>query len=133
MSRVRDNASDVSKVVFCEDDPVIQKLIRVAMRSEPYEVHVASDGTEGLALIRRELPAAVFTDVSMPGLDGYQLAAALRADPSTADIPIVFMTASVQRAQLDEARREGATGVLSKPFSTSELRRRVAELTAPDR
>ena len=120
----------MSKVVFCEDDPMIQKLIRVAMRSEGHEVHVASDGHEGLELIRREQPAVIFTDVSMPGLDGYQLATELRADPRTAHIPIVFMTASVQRSQLEEAKRHGATSVLSKPFSMSALRSRVAELTS---
>ena len=121
----------MSKVVFCEDDPMIQKLIRVAMRSEAHEIYVAADGLEGLELIRREQPAVVFTDVSMPGLDGYQLAAELTADPRTAHIPIVFMTASVHRSQLESAEHYGAAGVLSKPFSTSDLRRRVAELTAP--
>ena len=109
---------------------MIQKLIRVAMRSEGHEVHVASDGHEGLELIRREQPAVIFTDISMPGLDGYQLAAELRADPRTAHIPIVFMTASVQRSDLEEAKRQGATSVLSKPFSMSALRARVAELTS---
>lgn len=109
---------------------MIQALIRAALRTAGHEVLVASDGTEGLDLIRREQPVAVFTDVSMPGIDGYQLAAQLRADPLTAHIPIVFMTASVQRSQLEEAERQGATSVLTKPFSMSELRRRVAELTA---
>lgn len=120
----------MSRVVFCEDDPMIQALIRAALRTAGHEVFVASDGTQGLDLIRREQPAVVFTDVSMPGIDGYQLAEQLRADPLTAHIPIVFMTASVQRSQLEEAKRQGATSVLTKPFSMSELRQRVAELTA---
>lgn len=120
----------MSRVVFCEDDPMIQALIRAALRTAGHEVFVASDGTEGLDLIRREQPSVVFTDVSMPGIDGYQLATELRADPRTAHIPIVFMTASVQRSQLEEAKRQGATSVLTKPFSMSELRARVAELTS---
>jgi len=120
----------MSKVVFCEDDPMIQALIRAALRSAGHQILVAADGAEGLALVRRERPSVVFTDVSMPGIDGYQLAAQLRADPLTAHIPIVFMTASVQRSQLEEAKRQGATSVLTKPFSMSELRQRVAELTA---
>ena len=57
----------MSKVVFCEDDPMIQKVIRAALRTEGHELHVASSGDEGLELIRRELPDVVFTDVSMPG------------------------------------------------------------------
>lgn len=120
----------MSKVVFCEDDPMIQALIRAALRTASHEILIAADGTEGLELIRREQPSVVFTDVSMPGIDGYQMAAQLRADPLTAHIPIVFMTALVQRSQLEEAQRLGATSVLTKPFSMSELRQRIADLTA---
>lgn len=109
---------------------MIQKLIRAALRSEPHELHLASSGDEGLELIRRELPDVVFTDVSMPGMDGYQLAGHLKADPSTAHIPIVFMTASVQRGQLDEAERHGATEVLTKPFSMADLRARLTAFTS---
>lgn len=114
------------KVVFCEDDPMIQKLIRTALRSEPHEVHVAPDGTTGLELIRRELPDVVFTDVSMPGLDGYQLADELKADPRTAHIPVIFMTASVQAHHPETIEAHGASGVLPKPFTMADLRQRVA-------
>ncbi|HET8568809.1 MAG TPA: response regulator [Candidatus Limnocylindria bacterium] len=122
-----------SKVVFCEDDPMIQKVIRAALRTTDHEVHVASDGAEGLALIKRVRPDVVFTDVAMPGLDGYALAKALKADPETRDIPIVFMTASVQRAQLDRAAAYGVTSVLAKPFTMADLRARVDELVARGR
>lgn len=108
---------------------MIQKLIRAALRAEDHELHLASSGDEGLELIRRELPDVVFTDVSMPGMDGFQLASHLKADPRTAHIPIVFMTASIQREQRDEAERLGAVAVLSKPFSMADLRARLAALT----
>lgn len=123
----------MSKVVFCEDDPMIQKLIRAALRTEDHEVHVASSGDEGLELIRRELPDVVFTDVSMPGMDGYQLASHLKADPRTAHIPIVFMTASIQRGQRDEVERHGGAEVLSKPFTMADLRARLTALTGGGR
>ncbi len=123
----------MSKVVFCEDDPMIRKLIAAALRNEDHEVHLAATGDEGLVMVRRELPDVVFTDVSMPGLDGYQLAGKLKADPRTAHIPIVFMTASVQRSQQDEAERHGADDVLRKPFTMSDLRARVAAFTGGTR
>lgn len=119
----------MSKVVFCEDDPMIRKLIVAALRNEDHEIHLAANGDEGLDMVRRELPDVVFTDVSMPGLDGYQLAGELKADPRTAHIPIVFMTASVQRGQEDEAERHGAVEVLGKPFTMTALRERVAAFT----
>lgn len=118
----------MAKIVFCEDDPMIQKLIRAAMRGSGHEVHLAVDGEEGLALVRSVRPDLIFSDVSMPKLDGYQLGDALKASPDTAGIPLVFVTASVQRAQVAEAERHGAAGVLPKPFTMAELRRRVADL-----
>lgn len=120
----------MGKIVFCEDDPMIRKLIQAALRNAPHEVHIAADGEEGLALIGRIRPDVVFSDVSMPRLDGYQLQEALRASPETANVPIVFMTASVQRAQIDDAIGHGAAGVLTKPFTTADLRARVADFMA---
>lgn len=119
----------MSKIVFCEDDPMIQKLIRAALRSSPHEIHVAPDGSTGLELVKRERPDVVFSDVSMPGIDGYQLGDALKADPELSHIPLVFMTASVQRSQIEEASRHGAAGVLAKPFTMADLRARVNEYT----
>jgi CheY-like chemotaxis protein len=118
----------MAKIVFCEDDPMIQKLIKAAMRDTGHEVHMAVDGQEGLALIRKVRPDLVFSDVSMPNVDGYQLGDALKASPETAHIPLVFVTASVQRAQIAEAERHGGAGVLPKPFTMAELRKRVADL-----
>lgn len=121
----------MGKIVFCEDDPMIQKLIRTALRSAGHQIFIASDGAEGLQLIERELPDVVFSDVSMPNLDGFQLGDALRAGPTTAHIPIVYMTASVQRSQIEEALQHGAVGVLPKPFTMTDLRARVAEFAGP--
>jgi CheY-like chemotaxis protein len=106
----------MAKIVFCEDSPVIQKLIGLALRATAHEVHFAADGAEGLALIERERPDLVFTDVWMPNLDGYQLADALKARPDL--------------AQLDEAYRHGAAGHVAKPFAAAALRAKVDELAA---
>jgi CheY-like chemotaxis protein len=120
----------MAKIVFCEDDPMIQKLIAAAMRGNGHEIHMAADGAEGLALIRSVHPDLVFSDVSMPNMDGFQLGDALKASPDTAAIPVIFVTASVQRAQIEEARQHGGAGVLPKPFTMAELRKRVADLLA---
>ena len=106
---------------------MIQQLVRAAFRKSVHEIFVASDGLEGLEIIERELPQVVFSDISMPRLDGLQLADQLQARPSTAAIPIVFMTASVQRSQIDEAFQHHAAGVITKPFTMAELRSRVSE------
>jgi CheY-like chemotaxis protein len=115
-------------VVFVEDDATIRKLVQVALKSTSHDVHFASNGRDGLALIERVRPDAVFTDVAMPEMDGLQLADALHARPDLAGIPIVFITASLQREQIERYFAHGARTYLAKPFSTADLRAQVDAL-----
>lgn len=121
--------------MFCEDDPAIHKLIRMALRNSAHEVLMANDGAEGLAIAKAQKPVIVFSDVAMPIMDGFQLADALRADPELAAIPIVFITASIQRMDVEEAMRHGALRVIGKPFTVVQLRelveRSLADLSGP--
>jgi CheY-like chemotaxis protein len=119
----------VSTVVVCEDDPTIRKLVQTALAPTTHDVHVAEDGRRGLELIEKVRPDVVFSDVAMPNMDGFELADAMRARPTLAHIPIVFMTASAQRAQIEECFRHGAAGYLAKPFTVAELRARVAQFS----
>ncbi len=112
--------------MFCEDDPMIRRLIEAALGNTPHRIRVAPDGKACLALIQQERPDVVFTDVSMPMMDGLQLADTIRALPDLAGVPIVVMTARVQREHMDEYVRHGASDVLAKPFTMAELRERVA-------
>jgi CheY-like chemotaxis protein len=116
-------------IVFCEDDAVIQRLIQVATRTLPYTVHVVGDGAAGLALIEQTRPTLIFTDLTMPRLDGRQLLAALQAQPALAPIPVVVMTASgLTRVELDALLEHGATDYLTKPFGPRELRAKLEDL-----
>lgn len=115
-------------VVFVEDDPTIRKLVQAALRASPHELHFATNGQEGLALIERVKPDVVFTDVSMPEMDGLQLADAIRARPALANVQIVFITASVQREQVERYFAHGAVAYLGKPFSTAALRAHIDKL-----
>jgi len=126
----------MARIVFCEDDPMIRKLIRLTLRGTLHDVSIASDGLAGLALIEREQPDRVVTDVSMPGLDGLQLADALVARPHLAAIPLVVISAAAQHAQIEEAERHHVAGYLTKPFSPAALRalidRLVGEIPSAD-
>jgi len=117
----------VTKIVVCEDDPMIRKLIQAALRSTAHEVQFAEDGAACVALIEKVRPDVVFSDVSMPEMDGFEVADALHARPDIAHTPIVFMTASVQRDEVEECFRHGAAGHLGKPFSMTEFRARIAQ------
>ena len=115
----------MGRVVFVEDDVTIRKLVQVALRTTPHELHFAGNGREGLALVQRVRPDVVFTDVAMPEMDGLQLADAMHADPALAGIPIVFVTASLQKDQIERYFAHGARTYLAKPFSTAQLREQV--------
>ena len=119
----------MGRVVWVEDDPTIRKLVDAALRSSGHELQFASNGQEGLALVERMHPDIVFTDVSMPLMDGLELADAIRARPALGDVRIVFVTASMQREQIDRYTKRGAT-FIAKPFSTAELRAHLKRLVS---
>jgi CheY-like chemotaxis protein len=106
---------------------MIRKLVDTALRATTHDVHIAEDGKQGLDLIDKVRPDVVFSDVAMPEMDGFELADAMHARADLAHIPIVFMTASAQREQIEECFRHGAAGHLAKPFTMAELRTRVAQ------
>ena len=120
----------MATLLVCEDDPTIRKMIGIILRSSPHVVHFASDGEEGLALAEQVRPDLVVSDVSMPGLDGYQLADAIRARPELAGTRIVFVTASARRPEVERGYRHGAAGYLVKPFSPARLRATIEEYLA---
>ena len=115
----------MGKIVFCEDDPTIQKLIRVALRATPHQILIASNGTEGLAMIERERPHVVCTDVAMPGMNGLQLCSTIKARPDLAHTPVILISASVQRTQIEEGYTKGASDFLAKPFTMDQLREMI--------
>lgn len=122
----------MATIVFCEDDPKIGKLIGAALRNSPHEVHLATNGVDGLALIERLRPAAVFTDVAMRGLDGLALLDRLKGHPGLAHIPVILVTALLQRAQVEDGYRRGAAAIVRKPFSVAELRTCIERFAGGD-
>jgi two-component system, OmpR family, response regulator len=110
------------KVLIVDDEPDIRRIARLSLaRLGGMEVIEAANGDEALAEARSERPDAILLDVMMPGRDGPSTLAALHADPGTAGIPVVFLTAKAMTAELDRLRSLGAVGVLTKPFDPMTL------------
>ncbi|WP_170142337.1 response regulator [Thermosporothrix hazakensis] len=120
----------MAKIVFCEDEERIQKLVRVMLRSTPHELYLAADGREGLALIEQVRPDIIFTDISMPYYDGFQLARMVKERPELAHIPIIFISAFSQRSMIDEGYEYGGASYLVKPFSAAELYEKIAAFSS---
>ena len=109
------------RVLVIDDEAPIRLLCRVNLEAEGMEVLEAPDGPSGLEQARNHSPDVILLDVMMPGLDGWRVAEELLDDPTTEDIPIVFLTA---RAELrDRARGIDLGGVdyVTKPFNPVEL------------
>lgn len=114
------------RIVVADDDDDIRRLVALTLRRNDYQVLLASSGDEALRLIQEELPQLALLDIAMPGLTGLEIAQALRADPATAAIPVVFLTAKGQVQDVIGAAEVGAKGYVLKPFRSADLVRRVA-------
>jgi CheY-like chemotaxis protein len=112
----------MARILFCEDDATIRKLIGLALRSSGHEILMACDGRQGLEIVRTARPDLIVTDLMMPVMTGLEFCRAVRSDASFRAIPIIVLTASVQRQQTEESFNEGATAFLPKPFTTDQLR-----------
>ena len=112
----------MAKIAVIEDDRNLADLLKYNLSREGFTVVTAADGLTGLAMIRREKPDVVISDVMMPGMDGFELTRALRAE-STA--PVLLLTARSEEIDKVLGLELGADDYLSKPFSMRELVARV--------
>jgi PAS domain S-box-containing protein len=120
-------------LLIVDDDPLHRKLAQVWFSSAGFNVLVASDGLAALELARSEHPAAIVSDVLMPGMDGFALCVAVRRDAKLADIPVVLnSSAYVEQADRDLAARVGANALLTKTESLEPVAAAVlAALKSP--
>lgn len=116
------------RILAVDDDPVIQRLLRVNLEMEDYEVAVASDGVEALEQVRAFRPDLVLLDVMMPVKDGWQVCVEMKGDPDLAEIPVVFLSARAQEADVERGAHLGADAYVTKPFDPLELLALVARL-----
>jgi len=108
-------------ILVVEDEKGIRQNLVTVLRLEGYKVLEAENGRLGLALAQQNLPALILSDVMMPELDGYGMLEALRADPRTAGIPLIFLTARTDRTDMRMGMNLGANDYISKPFTIDEV------------
>jgi len=116
------------KVLVIEDERDIRELVRVNLEAEGFSVLEAGDGELGLALVKRERPAAVILDLMLPGLGGLEVCRRIRAEETTARMPVVVLTARSAEADKVVGLEIGADDYVTKPFSPRELTARVKAL-----
>jgi class 3 adenylate cyclase/CheY-like chemotaxis protein len=119
--------SDAARIAVVDDTPQNIKLLDALLTPRGYEVIAASSGEEALEKIASERPDLILLDIVMPGMDGYEVCRRLRADESTAMLPVVMITASGEQEKV-AAIEAGADDFITKPLDQSELLARIRSL-----
>ena len=117
------------KIVIVDDENDIREILRNAVElMTDWLVFEAPNGLSGLQLISAEKPDVVLLDVMMPAMDGREVIRQLRDNAETENIPVIFLTASLQKSDVRELEELGPLAVLAKPFDPLELIRKISEL-----
>ena len=116
------------QILIAEDDGDIADLIAHYLQKEGWEAHVETSGTDALAYARRKPVDLAILDVMLPGMSGLDVCRALRAEPATADLPIMLVTARAEETDRIAGLDLGADDYIAKPFSPNELVARVRAL-----
>ena len=122
-----------NKILVADDDPVILGLLEVNFEMEGFDVVTAGDGAAALERAQATRPDVIVLDVMMPKMTGHEVAAALRDDPDLASIPIVFVSAKAQGADVARGMELGAADYVTKPFDPIELVERVTAVLEQSR
>ena len=117
-----------ARILVVDDDPDLLGLLRLHLSTAGYEVRAAEDAIQAGYMVLAEPPDLIITDVSMPHMDGFEFVAALKADTSLPDIPVIFLTSDDD--DHDRAQALGAVGYVTKPVRADRLLVLVAQHVA---
>jgi CheY-like chemotaxis protein len=120
-----------ANILIADDSSDIRTIMRYMLIDLGYAVVEATDGNEAVRLARQCQPVLILLDLCMPGIDGWEVAARLRADPALEEVPILAMTAYDVSAAIRAALRAGCQQVVIKPFDLHDVSRQIATLMSP--
>src|SRR5688572_23250121 len=118
----------MSQILIVEDDHDIAQLIAHYLQKAGHTVEMVASGTTAVARAKGAPPDLIVLDLMLPGMDGLLVCQALRADPATALVPIIMLTARAEESERIAGLELGADDYVTKPFSPGELTARVAAL-----
>jgi signal transduction histidine kinase len=113
------------RILTVDDEPLVRMNLRAFLEDQGYHVLEAGDGATALGVCATQAPDLVLLDVSMPGMDGFQVCERLRAEPASEELPVIFLTALPATADKVRAFQAGGVDYLTKPFQFEEVEARV--------
>ena len=126
-------ASKKPQILIADDRPSSRELLRRVLERSGYDVTDAEDGERALTQAREGSPDLILLDLQMPGLDGYGVLAALRAEERFAQVPVLALTASAMRGDREKILEAGFTDYLAKPAAPELVRETVARVLKEQR
>ena len=117
-------------ILVVDDNPANLKLVKVLLEAHGYEVRVAADAEDALALLAGFHPRLVLMDLQLPGMDGLTLTHHLKTNPATRDVTILALTAYAMKGDEEKALAAGCDGYVTKPIDTRSLPQVVARFLA---
>lgn len=116
------------RVLLIEDEPNIIEAVRFILNRDGWTVETHSDGSDAVDRVRKSAPDVVILDVMLPGKSGFDILRELRADPQSAELPVLMLTARGQTKDREMAERAGVSLYMTKPFSNSDMLEAVRTL-----
>ncbi len=120
------------RVLVVDDDPTLLRIVAMYLGIEGFDVATAANGEEGLGEVGKQRPDLIILDIMMPGMDGIETCRRIRADPISADIPVVMFSALSGDEDVERARLVGANHLITKPFNLVGLGSVVRSFFAGD-
>ena len=108
-------------ILIVEDDSTTASLVKTILDREGYRPLIAHNGPEGLEIVRSQTVDLIMLDLMLPGIDGFEVLNRLRADPATADLPVIVVSVKSQPTDKRAAAKVGADAYLTKPYDVSEM------------
>lgn len=118
-----------NKVLIVDDEPNILMSLEFLMKKNGYQVFIARDGSEAIALLDRELPKVIVLDIMMPNVDGYEVCRYVKNHDRLQDTRVIFLTAKGKEVDELKGYDFGADYYMTKPFSTRNLVEKVNEFS----
>jgi DNA-binding response OmpR family regulator len=120
----------MAKILIAEDERDIRDLVTFTLKFAGFEVLAVTNGLEAVEAAIKEMPDLIIMDGRMPYMSGYEACAKIKADERVSHIPVVFLSAKGQEAEIQAGLKAGAVEYLVKPFATDDLINRIKDLVA---
>ncbi len=122
------DASPGRKILLVEDEPNVIELMTIFLTRKGYEIHNVIEGTEVFDKVREIRPDLIILDIMLPKLNGFEVCSRLKSDPSLKNIPVMILSALVQKSEIEMGVRMGADMYMTKPFHNAELISNIEKL-----